>query len=121
MSTRYVLFPDSREPEGTVEGINKEMRSARELTGHSRAFWHTRFHSADPSYPERLRWYDRLTNDEDVNGFVAWMRTRDWRYPALLVYQTIGDGRWSYVMVGLSSPEGGEGDGHRDPSFLDGL
>lgn len=36
----------------------------------------------------------------------------DWRHPALLVYRSDGDDRWSYMTLGLSSREWlGEGDG----------
>ena len=33
------------------------------------------------------------------------LRRIDWRHPALVVYREDGDDRWSYVMVGLSTPE----------------
>lgn len=48
------------------------------------------------------------------------LRCIDWAHPALLVYREPGEDRWSQVLLGLNKPEFGEGDGHRDPSFLDG-
>lgn len=39
------------------------------------------------------------------------LRAIDWRHPALFVYREAEDDRWSYVTLGLSSPELGEGDG----------
>lgn len=35
----------------------------------------------------------------------------DFERPALLVYREGGDDRWSYVTLGLNTPEFGEGDG----------
>jgi hypothetical protein len=44
----------------------------------------------------------------------------DWAYPALVVYREDADDRWNQVTLGLGRPWMGEGDGHRDPTFLDG-
>lgn len=39
------------------------------------------------------------------------LRQLDWRHPVLIVYREDGDNRWSYVTLGLNTPELGEGDG----------
>lgn len=47
-----------------------------------------------------------------VDTVLVELRSIDWAHPALVVYREDGDDRWSYVMVGLNTPEGlGEGDG----------
>lgn len=38
------------------------------------------------------------------------LRGLDFERPALLVYREDGDDRWSYVTLGLNTPELGEGD-----------
>lgn len=50
-----------------------------------------------------------LARDERLDDLLARLRRVDWRHPALLVYREQGENRWSYVMLGLSSPELGEG------------
>lgn len=41
---------------------------------------------------------------------LARLRRIDWRHPALVVYREDGDDRWSYVTLGLNTPEFGEED-----------
>jgi hypothetical protein len=38
------------------------------------------------------------------------LRRIDWAHPALLVYRTEGENRWSTVLLGLNKPEFGEVD-----------
>lgn len=38
------------------------------------------------------------------------LRRIDWAHPALLVYRSDGENRWSQVLLGLSLPELGEED-----------
>lgn len=46
-----------------------------------------------------------------LDEVMAGLRQIDWRHPALIVYREDGDDRWSYVALGLNSPEGlGEGE-----------
>lgn len=39
------------------------------------------------------------------------LRRIDWRHPVLVVYREDGDDRWSYVTIGLNTPELGDGEG----------
>lgn len=48
---------------------------------------------------------DRLSPDEALPR----LRRIDWAHPALVVYREDGDDRWSYVTLGLNTPELGEG------------
>jgi len=46
-----------------------------------------------------------------MDQLLARLRNIDWRHPALVVYREDGDDRWSYVTIGLNTPEGpGEGE-----------
>lgn len=48
------------------------------------------------------------------------LRRIDWAHPALLIYRSEGENRWSQVLLGLNKPEFGEEGEGREPSFLDG-
>lgn len=64
---------------------------------------------------------DGIATEAPPDEILPRLRRIDWAHPALLVYRSDGENRWSQVLLGLSSPELGEGDGHRNPSYLDGL
>lgn len=61
-----------------------------------------------------------VLSEASADEVIGRLRRIDWAHPALLVYREEGEDRWSQVLLGLNKPEFGEGDGHRDPSFLDG-
>lgn len=44
----------------------------------------------------------------DAADFLVALRRIDWHHPVLVVYREDGYDRWSYVTLGLNSPEGGE-------------
>lgn len=50
------------------------------------------------------------TTGAPVDDLLDVLRGLDFERPALLVYREDGDDRWSYVTLGLNTPELGEGD-----------
>lgn len=50
------------------------------------------------------------TADLSSHDVLVRLRALDWDHPCLLVHRAPGEDRWSQVLLGLSSPEPGEGD-----------
>lgn len=51
-----------------------------------------------------------LAAEPDPSSALLRLRRIDWNHPCLLVHRAPGEDRWSQVLLGLSTPELGEGD-----------
>lgn len=102
-STTYVLFPDGRDDDFGVSAVNREMRARN--TGP--APYHGPYRPLGFGAKAKA-WYS-VGSGIQPDEMLAMLKAVDWPFPARLVYRTGDEDRWSYVTLGLSSPELGEG------------
>jgi hypothetical protein len=104
-SVTYVLFPDGRDNDLGVSAVNREMRARN----NGPAQYHSPFRPVDFGAKARS-WYS-VGSGIQPDGMLALLKAVDWPFPAMLVYRTGDEDRWSFVTLGLSSSELGEVDG----------
>lgn len=93
----FLLFPDGRDYETPVVLANQAIRARNTASG---AEYHPPFHpvSSIANAPRAWRSVGRgMTPDEMLGA----LKGADWAYPALAVYRTAGEDRWSFVYLGM--------------------
>lgn len=103
-SVTFVLFPDGRDKDFGVAAVNREMRARN--TGPSP--YHSPFRPM--IYGAKAQAWFSIGSGLQPDEMLAMLKVVDWPYPAMLVYRTGSEDRWSFVTLGLSSPELGEVD-----------
>lgn len=98
----YTLFPDGREAEALVTEINQILRD--------RAFESEDYHGPfrPTSYTTPLVAWSSHGEGLEPEEMLRILRSRSWSWPALLVYRTSEDNRWSYLHLGLGFAEESE-------------
>lgn len=104
MAATYALFPDAREGDQGITQVNKALRERNV----SASEYHAPFRPTSAIAPI-VGWTSSGFGLEPED-MISILRGIEWEFPFLLVYRTSKDTRWSFVTVGLSSPEWGEGD-----------
>lgn len=100
----YVLFPDAREGDEAMGGINAAIRELNDAVG---AQYHAPFRPVRMSGP---RAWHSLGAAVEPDAMLRILRAQDWAYPAKLLYRFADENTWSFITLGLSSPELGDGD-----------
>lgn len=106
----YYLFMDRRESDAAMVEVNKAIKAWSE----------SKTPQASMAYQAPFR---KIYFTAPVTGFVsaggvqgvppsemlAFLKNAQWAYPATVMYREEQDDRWSWVVLGMSSPEfGGE-------------
>lgn len=102
------LFLDGREKERSISQLNKLVRalprgheqSGRITTiGLSTAF---NPHQWSAAYPTA---YEGRFHGVSVDSLLKCVRDTDWEYPVPVIYRATSDTKWSFVTMGISTPE----------------
>lgn len=112
--TTVLVLPDAREGSGSIELLNSQLvqirphgaDQLRELSAvNAYPALSPSDHWGGPKAPEADVWgaaFNHISGAEVVER----ARKVNWSHPVLILYQDQDDFRWSYVTLGLNTPEG---------------
>lgn len=95
----FALFPDAREGEEPFAVANRALR-ARNV---GEAVIQSPYRPMSHISP--VRGWVSVGHGMDPDEMISILTGIDWHHPAMLVYRTSEDDRWSHLMVGLATPD----------------
>ena len=104
MKTAFLLFPDSREGEKTMGLVNQAIRDQNAAV--IGAEYTPPFSLVHYTHPVQV--WKSFGSGLGPDEILAILRGIDWAYPVKVMYRAEQDNAWSFVTLGLSSPEWGE-------------
>lgn len=95
----FVLFPDAREGDGPIGAVNAAIRAVNSVGG---AQYHAPFRPVRMSGPRVWHSFGAAIEPDEM---LRILRSAQWEHPAKLLYRFEDEDHWSFVTLGLSSPE----------------
>lgn len=109
-ATTWLLLPDAREEEPTIQALNERIKQMRESRLKGGVMYPFHLMSFALHYPPA--WTTR-SEEIDPHMVLQCFREVDWEYPVLVTWRSSQENQWNFSRMGLSpatlSGEGEEG------------
>jgi hypothetical protein len=105
MDATFALFPDAREGWRSVAQADEALQERSSDDARHQSLFRPMSHISS------VRGWVSVGHGMDPDKMLALLRRIAWEYPALVVYRTSEENRWSHLMVGLTPPDLAIGEG----------